>query len=223
MKKRYIDNENCYHIFNRSIAKYTIFNEKADFLRFLDILRLYRFANFSYKYSKFLELDLNQRQAIINDLEKSSPVLVEIVCYCLMPTHFHLILRQKNENGISDYMSKVSNCYSRYFNVKHKRKGPLWESRFNDVQITNNDILLHVTRYLHLNATSAGLVRKPENWPYSSYLEYISETNIENKICTFNELLDIKPKTYKKFVEDRIDYQKKLSKIKKLLSDNYSG
>lgn len=221
MKQRLIASGNCYHIFNRSIAKYIIFNDEEDFLRFLEILKLYRFIDFNYKYSDFIALEHGHQRRIIEDLKKTSPVLVNIVSYCLMPTHFHLILKQITDNGISNYMSKVANCYSKYFNAKHGRRGPLWERRFSDVLIKDDNQLLHATRYLHLNPTSAGLVKRPEDWAYSSYNEFILKT--ENKICDFDELLDIKPKNYQKFVEDQIGYQKELSKIKSLLLDNYPG
>jgi putative transposase len=223
MKKRIISNENCYHIFGRSIAKYTIFNDKQDFLRFINIIKLYRFTDFSYKYSNFMILKASHRNEIVKDLEISSPKLVEIVSYCLMPTHFHLILRQKTDSGISNFMSKISNCYARYFNIKHKRKGPLWESRFNDVSIENDNQLLHLTRYLHLNPSSAGLTNTPEEWLYSSYHEFTSKIVSKNCICDFHDLLDIEPSEYTKFVNDRVDYQKQLSRVKKLLLDNYSG
>ncbi len=132
-----------------------------------------------------------------------------------MPTHLHLILKQLKENGISIFMGNLLNSYSRYFNIRYKRKGPLWEGRFKSILIENGEYLLHLTRYIHLNPTTANLVRKPEDWELSSYKEYI--LNKKDALCDYSDLLDISKKSYREFVEDRISYQKELHKIKRLI------
>ncbi len=78
-----------------------------------------------------------------------------------MPTHIHLILKQLKEDGISAYMSKILNSYTCYFNRRTKRKGPLWESRFKRVEVTSDEQLLHLTRYIHLNPVTAHIVEEP--------------------------------------------------------------
>jgi len=134
-----------------------------------------------------------------------------------MPTHFHLILKQLKKGGISTFIGNVLNSYSRYFNTKHKRGGPLWEGKFKNVSVETDEQLLHLTRYIHLNPTSAGLVKKPEEWPYSSYLEYLGKIKKINRICSYEDLIDISPLSYKNFVESRILYQRELAKIKHLI------
>jgi len=74
---------------------------------------------------------------------------------------------------------------------------------------------LHLTRYIHLNPVTASLVKKPEDWNFSSYKEYLGES--PRKICEFEEFIPIGKNEYKLFVEERIDYQKELAKIKHLL------
>lgn len=219
MRRKKIATDYCYHIFSRSIAKYKIFNDPDDYLRFLEVLKLYQYQDFTYSYSRFSTLAPETQEVIIKRIELSSPVYVDIVAHCPMPTHIHLVLKQKIDNGISIYMSKVLNSYSRYFNLQHKRKGPLWERRFQSVLVETDEQLLHLTRYLHLNPTFAGIVKNPQAWAFSSYHEYISRSS-KNNLCKFNDLLDIKPKAYKKFVNDRVTYQRDLSKIKNLLIDN---
>lgn len=86
--------------------------------------------------------------------------------------------------------------------------------------VGDDDQLLHLTRYIHLNPTSANLVKNPENWPYSSFNEYI---NSQKGICNFEGLFIIIPNDYKNFVDNRKDYQKQLSVIKLLTIDDYSG
>lgn len=216
-------NDQYYHIFSRSIAQFKIFNNNEDYLRMLKILDLYRYIDFYYKYSQFEELSLEKQQAIIANLRKDNHVLVEIVAYCLMPTHIHLVLKQTANKGIAKYMSKLLNSYARYFNLKHKRVGPLWTGRFKSVIVASDEQLLHLTRYIHLNPTSAGLVDKLEDWKFSSYDEYIKPDIKKEEICSFSDILTLSPKDYKKFVESRKSYQKELSLIKSMLIDNYTG
>lgn len=221
IRKDSLVNEHYYHIFSRSIAKYNIFNESQDFTRFLELLRLYQYIDFKHKYSKFNILTNEQKFLLEISLKRFSGVYVEIVAYCVMPSHFHLILKQVSDNGISKFMGKVLNSYSKYFNIKHRRSGPLWSGRFKNVLVESDEQLLHLTRYLHLNSTSAGLVTSPFDWPWSSLAEYVGKS--QSGICRFNTIVDIPPKEYKKFVLDHKGYQRDISIIKSHLIDNYSG
>lgn len=211
-----------YHIYSRSIAGYVIFNESADFLRMVELFNLYRYMDFNYRYSRFCELEPVLRNQILKNIKVSSDTLVDIIAYCVMPTHIHLILKQNVDGGISKFMGKILNSYTRYFNIKHHRLGPLWEGKFKNVKVITDEQLLHVTRYFHLNASSVGLVNKPEDWLYSSYGEYLGLT--KDGFCRFQNLfVDFDPKQYQKFVNDQIAYQRELSIIKKFLIDDYSG
>ena len=214
-------NDSYYHILNRSIAQFQIFNEVEDFDRFMQIVDLCRFEDFKYKFSEFISLSLINQKIIIDNLRENNALMVKIVAYCIIPTHFHLILGQEVKDGIVKYMSRVLNSYTRYFNLKYHRKGPLWEGHFKSVLVDKDEQMLHLTRYIHLNPVSANLVHKPEEWIYSSFNEYLNKRS--NKLCDYKNLLEIKPSDYKKFVNDRIKYQKELSKIKRVLIDNYSG
>ena len=210
-----------YHIINRSIAKYTIFNNDLDFSNYISRLKYYQNPIPSIRYSllhAYSEYFLSQ-----NIVNTSQNRYVDIIAYCVMPTHFHLILRQNIDNGISKFISDMLNSYTKYFNVRYKRKGPLWEGRFKNIPVKTDDQLLHLTRYIHLNPTSANLVKKPEDWEYSSYREYIGKVEKEKQICKFDDVLDIDSHDYKKFCEDRISYQKEISKIKQILLENYTG
>jgi len=211
-------NNEYYHIFSRSIAKFIVFNDAEDYSRLIELIKLYRNKDFYYKYSAFKKLNISYQKDIIDSL--SNRRLVEIVAYCVMPTHIHLILKQIEDDGISKFMSKVLNSYTRYFNTRHHRKGPLWEGHFRNVRVKVDEQLLHLTRYIHLNTTSAGLVKNPLDWQYSSLPEFLEET--ESKICSFTGLIDMKPIKYRKFVFDQKDYQRSLSIIKSHLIDNYS-
>jgi len=222
-RKNPLENGSLYHIYTRSIAKYQIFNDADEYDRFYKLMDLYRFVQFGYKLSGFLELSPISQNQHIENLKNDDNMYVIIVAYCLMPTHIHLILQQASDNGIEKYMAKVLNSYSRYFNTKHGRLGPLWSSRFKSVLVNDDEQLLHLSRYLHLNPSSAGIIDKPQDWIYSSYQEYINKKGIDNPICEWQRYMEIDKKQYRKFVNDRKDYQKELSKIKSLIIENYSG
>lgn len=219
MRKDILADREVYHIFTKSIAKYKIFNDDQSYERMQQIIKYYQVDN-DIRYSDFLKLkivNINGFHNHFNKIKQENENIVQVIAYCLMPTHIHLVLKQLLPNGISCYMKNVLNSYTRYFNTKYKRKGPLWESRFKNVLINNNEQLQHLVRYLHLNPTTANLVKLPENWKYSSYKEYLLEASKETIICQFDDILDINQSVYRKFTNDQISYQRELANIKKLL------
>ncbi len=140
--------------------------------------------------------------------------LNKILGYCIMPDHYHLLIKVLVENSVSQFISNIQNSYTRYFNNKYNRKGPLWQSRFRCVQIKNNNQLLHVLRYIHLNPTTNNLTSKPEEWAFSSYSEYITDTNLlkrNHEISIQNNI------SLKDFTQNQIGYQRELRKIRKLI------
>lgn len=214
-RKDPLETGEAYHIFSKSIAGFVIFNNEHEFKRMLETVLYYQNKDLPINFSKFARFnDLAEIIAAFNKSEK----LVQIIAYSLMPTHFHFILKQLTKNGISIFMRKVLDSYTRYFNIKHNRKGPLWEGKFKSVLMENDEQLLHLTRYIHLNPVTSGLCKKPEQWQFSSYNEYLSP-DCESVFCKYDGILEIKPKSYKKFVEDRIDYQRELKRIKDLMLD----
>lgn len=207
-----------YHVFNKSIAGFQIFMNKNEYLRMINTIRYYQVEDVPVSLSQFLSLREVQWQGFNESLfllQGEGKKLVEIVAYCLMPTHVHLILKQLKENGISTFMRLILNSYSRYFNVKHQRNGPLWQGRFKNVLVESDEQLYHLTRYIHLNPVTARLVNKPEQWRHSSFLEYVRQT--DTKICQFEDVLEITSKSYKEFVDNQIHYQQQLAIIKSLI------
>ena len=196
-----------YHIFNRSIIGNKVFKEKRLFDHFLQSMKYYQLVNPPLKLSYFLA---TAKKPILNKKEK----LIENLCYCLMPNHFHIILTQIANNGISIFMNRLLNSYTHFFNTKYKRKGPLWEGRFKRVRINSDEQLLHLTRYIHLNPVTNFLVKNPLEYPFSSYKEYlkIDTQQITNPVLVLGKNYSIKE--YKKFILNQKDYQRELKKIK---------
>jgi putative transposase len=207
-----------YHTFTRSIAGFEIFRNESDYQRMGSMLRYYKVNNPPVKFSIFS--DIKNKENFYQRHFNSNDDLVDIVAYCFMPTHIHLILQQLKKDGISIFMGKVLNSYTRYFNLKNKRKGPLWESRFKNVEVETDEQLLHLTRYLHLNPVTANLVEDPQDWSFSSYKEYLGEKQLEESTCNYSRLLNIAPEDYKEFVSSRKDYQRELSGLKELLFES---
>jgi putative transposase len=132
-----------------------------------------------------------------------------------MPDHYHFLLKIMKSNSFSKFLGDVENSFTRYFNIRFDRRGPLWQNSFKAVEIRSNEQLLHVSRYIHLNPTTSRLVDKPEDWIFSSYKDFITNKNLLNdfmKEISINDITD-----YKKFVENNIEYQRELKNIKKLL------
>ena len=213
VRKVQLFNGGVFHIYSRSIAEYKIFNVHSDFVRMKNLL-VYYMKKRPVSYSDFLALKPEMQKKVI---EESVENYVDIIAYCIMPTHIHLILSQTTDNGISKFMEKVLKSYSMYYNKKTRREGPLWSGKFRNVLVETNEQLLHLTRYIHLNPVTIYLVEKPEEWEYSSYREYIGEIEGKKRICNFEKYLDIKIGSYRIFVEERKDYQRELQKIKHLM------
>lgn len=205
-----------YHVFTKSIAGFKIFNSEKDYERMQKTIIFYITKKPPCKFSMFLTHHQHFNKDGLIQL-KFSDRCVKIIAYCLMPTHIHLILQQLESNSISKYMNLVLKSYSKYFNIKHNRKGPLWEGRFKNVLVNTDEQLLHLTRYIHLNPVSISLVNKPQDWTFSSYREYIDLVDDKERICDFSGYFDIDSNLYKKFVEEHIDYQKGLEIIKHLI------
>ncbi len=209
--------ESVYHVMTKSIAGFKIFNSKGDFLRMLNLLRFYQKVQLPVSFSRFHEVCKgNKKFRREISLEEINNAVI-VIAYCIMPTHLHLVLWEVNEESISRVMSNILNSYTKYFNIKNGRKGPLWQGRFKKVLIESDEQLLHLTRYIHLNPVTSNLRNDPKKWLWSSYQEYLGMVKREDRICQFEKILDINQVTYEEFVRDGASYQKQLASIKQSL------
>lgn len=123
-----------------------------------------------------------------------------------MPNHFHLLLKQKIKNGIPKFLSNSSNSYTRYFNTKRKRVGPLFQGIFKAVRIETDDQLIHVSRYTHLNPVASLVIKDEElgNYPWSFFPEYLRPKS--EMVCEQKVILDFFSSrlAYRKFVYNQI-------------------
>jgi putative transposase len=135
-----------YHIYNRGTDKRIIFKDEKDYQRFINLL--YLLNNKDPLEYRLVTKKLNHYE-IFNF--KRGPRLVSIGAYCLMPNHFHLLIKEETENGISAFMLKILTGYSMYFNKKYKRTGSLFEGPFKATHLDSDDYLKYIYSYIHLN------------------------------------------------------------------------
>jgi REP element-mobilizing transposase RayT len=98
---------------------------------------------------------------------------VTIIAYCLMPNHYHFLLRQDSDLLLSKFIGVLFNAYAQAVNKQQARSGSLFEGRFRHKHIEREEYLIHLCRYIHLNPVKAQLVQRPEDWPYSNYVDWI--------------------------------------------------
>jgi len=201
-----------FHICNKSIAGFKIFSNFDNNFRFLQAIDYYNGPKHKENLGLFLIKNRNYQPKLFIP-EKDS--LIKILSYCIMPDHYHLLLKIIKDNCLTKYINDLENSYTRFFNIKFKRKGPLWQSSFRAVLIKSDEQFLHISRYIHLNPTSAELVIKPADWIYSSYKNIITDKSLLKDILTEYSISN--SINYKKFVENNRDYQQKLQLIKKLI------
>ncbi len=198
-------NNYFYHIYNRGSEKKPIFGSRKDHQRFIKTMNYYQFLGPKPKFSHF-----SQFQKFKPDPSKK---IVDIVCYCLMPNHFHFLLKQLVDGGITEFVGKLSNSYTKYYNTKHNRVGPLLQGEFKSVLIEKDEQLIHISRYIHLNPRVSLVTKDLDNYEWSSYKEYLAQTG---GFCAKQEILNFfkNPKAYQQFVLDQIDYGERLEQIK---------
>ena len=139
-----------------------------------------------------------------------------------MPNHFHLLLMQLTDTGITEYMSQTINAFTRYYNVKNARKGQVFLHHFKAVMIKTDEQLIHTSRYIDLNSFSSGIVNDTKDlelYKWSGYKAYIDGNYKDTLINTrlILQMFDNDREKYKEFVLDRAAYQKSLEIIKHII------
>lgn len=220
-RKEYLASGEYYHIFNRSVAKQPIFHSKYDYLRLIKLINFYRFKENNVKFSRFLNLNRQLRAQYLDSLYMTNEK-VEILCFALMPNHYHFILKQIEENGISSFIRIIQNSYAKYYNIKNDRSGALFLAPFKSVRIESEEQLIHTSRYIHLNPLTGYLIKESyelEQYPYTSFKDYLSE--FPRKFVSTQSIMSLftNNDAIKSFTYDRISYQRDLKEIEHLMMD----
>ncbi len=209
-------NQQIYHVYNRGVERRMVFTGKREYERMMMTLWFYRHTDAGSTLSAYLNLSTEERQVFAASLVKKS-MRVSILAYCLMPNHFHLILRQEVTHGISRFVANVSNSYTKFFNIKRARVGPLFQGTFKAVLVETDEQFRHLTRYVHLNPVSSFLIKPEEleSYSWSSYGEYLGKAT--SPLCDIKQVKALTSLAhYRSFILDQAAYQQELEKIKHL-------
>lgn len=148
MKRPPFINNYIYHVYNRGVEKRKIFTETKDYLRFISDLQQFNTKEPALNHGRNLETPLIEVRL---QSEVKRNLLIEILAFSLMPNHFHLMIRQKVEKGITEFMRKIGTGYTNYFNLKNQRVGPLFQGKFKAVLLDKEKHFLHLPHYIHIN------------------------------------------------------------------------
>lgn len=185
MRKQKLVSDNIYHVYNRGVEKRIIYKDSRDYMRFIKGLVVFNdikpVDDFNYIFRKILNKSYHRES------------IVDIVAFCLMPNHYHLLLRQRVDGGITEFMRKLGGGYVNYFNLKYKRVGTLFQGKFKSVLISNDSQFLYIPHYIHLNpldlifpdwrekkkVNKKQAINFLNNYEWSSYRDYIGESNFD--------------------------------------------
>lgn len=189
--------ESYYHVYARGINKQDIYDDPDDYIFFLSLFA--RYLSHEQQKSPF------QNYPHLRDQ-------IKLLCYCVMPNHFHLLVYQCDKGAMAALMRSVMTSYSRYYNQKHGRRGAVFETTYKASRIDNESYLLHISRYIHLNP------RYWKRYPFSSVkyytgssiLEWLQPEQIQELFGSVDE--------YRAFLDDYVGHKKMLEKIKKELA-----
>lgn len=194
MQHREFADGECYHVYNRGVEKRPVFMSEADYKRFL-------FSLFTCGVRKLPPHDRRAHKDLAlaaHLLSKGAGRLVEILCLCLMPNHFHLLLRQLTANGIPLYLQKLTTAYTMYFNKRYAHSGVLFQGTYRSRHVDRDAYLLPVSRYIHLNPLDLTVPGWRERgimdpaaahqallqYPWSSYGEYAGHPRYQQFVAT---------------------------------------
>src|SRR3989344_463845 len=195
-----------YHVFNRAINKQTIFLDKIDYSRIISLLFLAQSSEPLYNIGRRAQIFLRKRElglskSGIDDILYNR--IVELVCFVVMPNHFHVLIKEIVEGGISLYLQKIEIAYTKYFNNKYHKSGYLFQGPYQSVHIENNEQLLHLSAYIHKNIGEFKKWKDKEySYRWSSYQYYLGKNGWQGLLVPGIILGQFKtPEEYKNFVE----------------------
>ena len=184
----YLD-DHLYHVYNRGAHKLDIFRSEFQYNLCLNLLEKYK-----AKYR------------------------IHVHAYCLMPNHYHLLLKQNNGGSISRFLQTLFNAYVQAFNQIEEHSGTIFQGAAKSIQVENDEYAYQLVAYIHYNPVAARLVRNPEVWQFSDYKEWIGKRPFRFEGYDLLKLFFGNSKEYNKFIETYQE-EKTLSKIDNYLLD----
>lgn len=218
------ENNRYYHVYNHGLDMRSTFRGKKQYQKAIESIWYYRYLSPSLRLSHLQTLNQEKKGTYIDQLQQE-PKQVEVIAYCLMPNHYHLIVKQLANNGISAFMSKVQNSYTRYYNQLAERRGPLFSTQFKAVPLASDDQLINLSRYVHLKPFLKKKVKTMEElaeYPWSSYSEYLG---IKPEYLCFTDRSAILGniggvQAYRSFVSDIVSYKQQLPDLAEVMLES---
>lgn len=161
-----------YHLYNRGVHREPIFREDANYFYLLRNLKTY-----------------------------SQQLRIQPIAYCLMPNHYHFLVRQDDKEPAGLLVQRLFNSYVKAYNERYAHHGTLFEGSYQCILVDNDEYLRHLCRYIHLNPVGAGLAQRPEDWPFSNYQEFIGQRRGTIVDPGFVRMQFTSPERYRAFVE----------------------
>lgn len=213
MRNLKFETDKYYHICNRGADKRVIFNNAGNYFRFLYSMTAFNTPSQVESLRRIKQLNklTGSRSLSIMEFNRGEK-LVDVLAFCLMPNHFHILLKQLTENGVSKYMNKIQMGYANYFNLLNNRKGTLYQGRFRANLVDSDFYLWQTCCYINGNA-EIHKKAKVEEWRWSSYNYYIGK--IKGFVNTNRVLSGFSS------VEEYINLQKSVVKKAQAIKDKY--
>lgn len=165
-----------YHLYNRSVGRQLLFRDPENYHYLIQLAE---------KYSERLQ--------------------ISVIAYCLMPNHYHFLVRQDGKHPVGLFPQRIFNAYVKAFNKKYRRKGTLFEGRYKAVHVGETVYLYHLCRYIHCNPVKAGVVDDAAEWPYSNYGDWLFP---RQSVLTDREFITqhfSDPGEYQEFAQDYLE------------------
>ncbi|KKU93841.1 MAG: hypothetical protein UY24_C0017G0003 [Parcubacteria group bacterium GW2011_GWA1_48_11b] len=176
------------HVFNRGMQKQPIFETDRDRLRFLFLILTFQGEIVIKNVSREVKQNAQNSTLHISDELKEEILknrMVELTLFCLAPNHFHLVVRELVDDGISKYMQRVLTAYTKYFNIRHEKSGHLFQGPYKSVHIKDDRQLMHTSAYIHKHPCEInGWSGKEDKYPWSSYQDCIGENRFGKLLVT---------------------------------------
>ncbi|MBU2633508.1 transposase [Patescibacteria group bacterium] len=219
MRKESPSNGEYYHVFNRGVDKRTVFLDQNDFRRFFQSMEEFNAIKpIGSIYENSFHKDKKDQLGQLGSSTSKQDKLVNFICYCLNPNHYHFILEQVVNRGIEKFMHRLGTGYTKYFNKKNKRNGVLFQGRYKINCICSNEDLLYLSAYVNLNDK---VHRLGSSTSKSSYGEYFNVDNHEDRgiFCKKDIILkQFKDQfEYKKFAEGSLEEIKAIRDFRNVL------
>jgi len=187
-----------YHIYNRGVDRRDIFMDDEDRFRFIHDLFEFNNVNPSPNLNErvFTKKMKNMEVGLPSIKKEPRKLLVEILAFCLMDNHYHMIIKQKSDNGITEFLRKLGTGYTNYFNQKYERSGALFQGKFKSIHISNDRHLMYLPIYVHLNPLDfkfsgwrdkrvkdyKKIIEFLDSYRWSSYMDYTGQKNFPSLI-----------------------------------------